>query len=212
MKLFLASEIKHPETIERAKEFVGGFKDKKIVYIPTAANAEEGFGSWKQGGSWNLAKTLGADVTIVELESTTDEEVKNLLEGADILWMAGGMCGYLMYWIGRRSIDGYLKNLLDNGLYYLGPSAGSMIMGTTMDVSEWFPGEEERGSSIFSTLSIVDFDIFPHYTEELHRLIEEKFKTQYAGGPLYILKNGEEIVIDGDKMVLNGEERILSKN
>ena len=49
MKLFLASQAKNPETIEKIKKYIGGFVGKNIAYIPTAANGE-GWGSWKKGG------------------------------------------------------------------------------------------------------------------------------------------------------------------
>jgi hypothetical protein len=40
MKLFLASEVKHPDSLKKLEEYVGGFTNKKIAYIPTAANGE----------------------------------------------------------------------------------------------------------------------------------------------------------------------------
>ncbi|MEK7526626.1 MAG: hypothetical protein AAB546_04050 [Patescibacteria group bacterium] len=40
MKLFLASEAKHPDSIEKLKKFIGGFEGKSIAYVPTAANGE----------------------------------------------------------------------------------------------------------------------------------------------------------------------------
>ncbi len=46
-KLFLASEMKHPDSIEKLKQYVGGeLAQKNITYIPTAANGEF-YGSWK---------------------------------------------------------------------------------------------------------------------------------------------------------------------
>jgi len=39
-RLFLASEAKHPESMQKLEDFVGGLKSKKIAYIPTAANGE----------------------------------------------------------------------------------------------------------------------------------------------------------------------------
>ncbi|MBU0569850.1 hypothetical protein KKB40_03645 [Patescibacteria group bacterium] len=59
MKLFLASEAKHPESMEKLEEFVGGLKGKKIAYIPTVANGEEPYGTWKKGTTYNLVKKNG---------------------------------------------------------------------------------------------------------------------------------------------------------
>jgi len=47
MKLFLASEVKHPTCMKYLEKFVNGFEGKKIAYIPTASNGEDGYGYWK---------------------------------------------------------------------------------------------------------------------------------------------------------------------
>ena len=45
MKLFLASDAKYPDSIEKLRSFIGGFEGKSIAYIPTAVNGEEEYGS-----------------------------------------------------------------------------------------------------------------------------------------------------------------------
>ena len=108
MKLFLASEAKHPSTIKKLNEYIGGFKGKKLAYVPTAANGE-GWGSWKEGEAWPLVNTLGMAVSLVQLEDYRNSSVLEILKNKDIIWFAGGCPGYLMYWIRRTEID---KNLL----------------------------------------------------------------------------------------------------
>ena len=107
MKLFLASRFNNPLTIKKLDDFLGGIKGKKIAYIPTAANGEEGWEYWKtkEGGSWQLVNTLGAEVKAVVLEEFGNESVVNELKGQDVIFFAGGMPGYLMYWIKRCGID-----------------------------------------------------------------------------------------------------------
>ena len=114
MRLFLASEGKNPATIEKLDSYVGGLADKRIAYIPTAANGEA-WGSWKEGGSWNLVNTLNAKITLLQLEDHSHEEVKDSLQNQDIIWVAGGLCGYLMYWMRRRKVDIILPSLLEKG-------------------------------------------------------------------------------------------------
>jgi peptidase E len=89
MRLFLASEVKHPECFKKLEEYVNGLSGKRIAYIPTAANGEF-YGSWRNGGSWNLVNSIGADVTLVILEEKTNDEIKRLLGNQDIIWFAGG--------------------------------------------------------------------------------------------------------------------------
>ena len=205
MKLFLAAEVKHPLTIKKLEEYVGGFKGKKIAYVPTSANGE-GWGSWKAGGSWELAQTLGAEVTLLQLEDYWNKDVIGELEGKDIIWFAGGQPGYLMYWVRRTQIDKNIKRILDKGTVYVGSSAGSMITGKTLDVTEWYIKENEYGAEVIPGLGLVDFDIYPHYKEEYLDEIKKHFK----GKKLYLLKNGEEVIVEDAKVEVIGEERTVT--
>lgn len=200
MKLFLASYIGDPKSIAKLQEYVGGFKGKTIAYIPTAANGENPFNDWKEHSStWHLVNTLGAKVTPVQLEDYKNSSVIDQLKGKDILWFAGGTCGYLMYWIRRCKLDNALPELLNKSLY-VGSSAGSMITAHSLAVGEWL---EEPGASCIPGLGYVDFDIYPHY-EDSHF---DQIKQKYTGKKMYLLKNGEEIIVDAGQIQVIGQER-----
>lgn len=206
MKLFLASEAKHPDSIEKLKKFIGGFEGKSIAYIPTAANGENPYGEWKtESSTWKLVNTLGANVTPVVLEEYKNSSVLDVLKGKDVIWFAGGACGYLMYWIRRCELDKHLPDLLKNGSVYVGSSAGSMVTAQTLTVTEWYLGESETGASLFPGLGYVDFEIYPHFEDEML----PEIKKHWNDKKLCLLKNGEAItVVDGNVTVL-GEQRFL---
>ncbi|MBL8014567.1 MAG: Type 1 glutamine amidotransferase-like domain-containing protein [Candidatus Doudnabacteria bacterium] len=205
MRLFLASEAKHPDAMTKMEGFVGGLKGKSIAYIPTAANGE-GYESWKDGGSWKLVQTLNANVSLLELEEYRNSSVVDGIKGKDIVWFAGGMCGYLMYWIRRCELDKHLKDILDEGTVYVGSSAGSMITFKDINLSSWYIGDVEAGTENSPGLGLVDFEIYPHYEENLY----EEIKKLYKGRKIYLLKNGEAVTVDGDVVKVLGEERIIS--
>ncbi|MFA5025215.1 MAG: Type 1 glutamine amidotransferase-like domain-containing protein [Candidatus Shapirobacteria bacterium] len=208
MNLFLAAEAKNPLSLEKLREVVGGFKDKKIAYIPTAANGERGWECWKEGGSWKMINTLEAKVSLIILENYGNNSVIKLLEGQDIIWFAGGCPGYLMYWLKRTEIDKNLPRLLKNEkVWFVGSSAGSMVMGKTLDAAEWDFTDAEIGARDMGALGLVNFDIFPHYEEDLLTDIRKNHKRN----KLYLLKNGEEIIVRNGKVEVVGEERILIK-
>lgn len=203
MRLFLASRVVNTSTLNKLTKYIGGFKGKSIAYIPTASNGEEAFGSWKvkTGGSWEIVRTLGANVKDIQLEDYKNRQVVEELKGKDIIWFAGGSSGYLMYWIRRCGIDKALLELLKTSLY-VGSSAGSMIASKTLEVAGW----EEPGAEVIPGLGLVDFDLIPHYED--HML--DEFKKKYRGNKLYLLKDGEEILMENDKVTVQGEERIIS--
>jgi len=209
MRLFLASEAKHPECMQKMERYVGGFTGKKIAYIPTAANGENTFGEWRtHSGSWKLVQTLSPHVEPVVLEEYRNKSVIAHLENKDIIWVAGGMCGYLMYWMRRCEIDKHIENILDRGTVYIGSSAGSMVCSPTLTIGEEFPPDEEHGAGCIPGLGLVDFDIFPHYEESMKEMIQKR----YNGKKLYLLKNGEAITIDDKGIQVLGTERIVYGN
>ncbi len=205
MKLFLASEAKNPLSVPKLKEFVGGFEGKKIAYIPTASNID-GRGSWKEGGSWALMQTLPAEVTVVELEDYRFESPLEVLKDKDIIWFAGGSVSYLMFWLIHTGLDKEMKSLLENKIY-VGSSAGSMVTAPTLQVAEWYIGEREPEAKFLPGLGLVDFDIYPHFQDELRPQIEQLYK----GKKLYLLKDGEEILVEDGKVTVVGEERIITQ-
>ena len=205
MKLFLASEAKHSNTISRLEDFVGGLKGKNLAYIPTANNGEHSYDEWRtDSATWNLIKEIGNAEPVV-LEEYRDESVLDKLRGRDIIWFAGGACGYLMYWIRRCGIDKKIKELLNKSVY-VGSSAGSMITYKDLSLADWYIGESEVGASIIPGLGLVDFEIYPHYEDHLY----DQIKSLYKGKKLYLLKNGEEIIVEDDKIIVVGEERIIT--
>lgn len=208
MRLFLASRFQNPNTIDTLQDYVHGLEGKKIAYIPTAANGENEYGNWevKADGSYKFLQNLKAKVEPVVLEEYKNDSVIEKLEEKDIIWFAGGFPGYLMYWIRTCKIDLNIRRLLDSDTLYFGTSAGAMIAGQSIDAAAWDFVDEERGSIGMETMRLVDFDIFPHYRDELL----PKIKVNYKGSKLYLLKDGEEIIVEDGKIEVIGEERIIS--
>lgn len=210
-KLFLASEAKHPESMKKLEEFIGGLKGKKIAYIPTAANGEEDYGTWKKGATYNLVKKIGAKVTPIILEDfktdTNNKRVLKLLKGKDIIWFAGGMCGYLMYWVRRFELEKHIDNILESGTIYVGSSAGSMVCAKTLDTAVHYLDLPENGVGVIPGFGFINFHFYPHYEDEML----PKLKKVWKSGDLYLLKNGEAITITNGEVEVLGEKRILRK-
>lgn len=207
MKLFLASVGKHPDTIEKLNTFVDGkLSDKKVAYVVTAANGEF-YGAWKTSESIKVFKPLFPKLTIVELEKYQQDPVLQTIESADILWVAGGFTGYLLYWMRRCGLAEHLPQLLGKGLIYVGSSAGSMACSPTQSASDWYLREPELGAELIPGLGLIDFEIYPHYDESLLPEIEK----HWHKGKLALLKDGEVITRIDNKITWLGKERWLEK-
>jgi len=206
-RLFLASEAKHPQTFKDIENFIGGFKGKKIAYIPTAANGEELYGTWKSGDTWKTYSSTSADVEALVLEEFIKGDIAAFLKSKDVVFVAGGMSGYLAYWFRRHKLDKLLPELLENGLIYVGSSAGSMVCAKTSDIGEAYLGEPEYGAAVIPGLGLIEFDFYPHFENEML----DEIKKVWKGGDLYLVKNGEALTIEGDEIKFLGEKRILRK-
>lgn len=203
MKLFLASDASNPNTIESLDNYVNGLRDKNVIYIPTAKNGQNPFGSWRDSDTWKMLKK-NVNAKALQLEEYYNGLPLQIFKDTDVIWMSGGASGYLMYWIIKTGFDLLLPKILESSIY-VGSSAGSMITGPNLDVSDWYIGEDERGAKYIPSLRLVDFDIYPHYNEKDY----DQIKSLYKGKKLYLLKDGENIIVDDDKIIVDGEERII---
>lgn len=210
-RLFLASEAKHPESIKKLEEFVGPLKNKKIAYIPTAANGEEPYGSWKKGSTFNLVKKMEAKLTPVVLEDYKEDKdnkrILKALKGKDIILFAGGMCGYLMYWVRRFELEKHINEILESGTIYVGSSAGSMVCAKTLDTAVHYLDFPEKGAGVIPGFGLIDFHFYPHYEDEML----PRFKKVWKKGDLYLVKNGEAVAITGKRIETLGDKRILRR-
>jgi peptidase E len=211
MRLFLASEAKNPLNFKKLTDFVGGFNGKTIAYVPTAANGESQYGSWeKESSTWLLVQTLGAKVIPVVLEELKTAEVISRLNAADVIWMGGGAVGYLMYWLRRHALDKTLPQILNQEeKVYIGSSAGSMVAGPSLSVCDWNIDDVELGASFIPGFGLVDFEIYPHFHDDQLTEIKKLREQHPTEFPLYLLKDGEVITVEDDKVEFFGEKRAI---
>ena len=95
---------------------------------------------------------------------------------------------------------------MEEGSLYFGASAGAMVAGQTIQISNWADVDGERGAESIKPMNLVNFDIFPHFQDKFLPKIKEKYK----GDKLYLLKDGEEIIVEDGKVIVIGEERVIT--
>ena len=59
-----------------------------------------------------MFQTLGAKVTLVQLEDYRNKRVIDVIKKNDIMFVAGGSSGYLLYWMRRCEIDKHIHEIL----------------------------------------------------------------------------------------------------
>lgn len=181
-----------------------------LVYIPTAANVEDGDKSWLIDDLYQT-KSLGfANVDILDISALSKEICETRLKNVDIVMVGGGNTFHLMYWVEKLG----LKELI-NDKVYIGVSAGSCIAGPTIynSVQNLFEEKNEYNQKI--GLGLVNFQFIPHLNSEYFAKIRKEYldiAAKQITEPIYALDDQSAIVIDGAKLEVITEGEYLTFN
>lgn len=208
MKLLLTSGGLENKTIIHALQKLVGknFKDTKLVFIPTAANVEEG-DKWWLIKDLVKCKELGcAEVDIVDIAAVPQEIWQPRLQRADILVVGGGYTAYLMEQMKKSGLAKILPDLLKSRVY-VGISAGSMILAPHLREKEMQRlYQEPITDGPNEGLGIVDFLVVPHMNSPFFpraaELIDEVARDIKT--PLYAIDDQTAVtVVDGKVEVVS---------
>ena len=186
------------ESIELVKKFLDkNTESKKILFIPTAANVEE----YKKYMhlTQKAFEDFGYEVENFDVSVFSEEIAKEKLSEAKIVFISGGNTFYLLQELKRKNLITYLKERIENGLLYIGESAGSVIAAPDIEyasvIDDKTVATELDG---YAGLNLVDFCIVPHFEEE--PFVESS-------------RNTVELYKDElDLKLINNKEAILVKN
>jgi dipeptidase E len=195
-KLFLASQFKQVTGL--VQRFFGeiNLSDIKIAYIPNAEPTIEP----KNRSSYKLLGSLGfKEILIADIEKLGKNEIKNIFSECQAIFGAGGDPVYLINKLRETSVDKLLIQEIENGKFYLGSSAGSMIMGEKIKTSK------HLGEKTGSGFGLVKFSILPHWGEENDEdykdkkveIVQESYNEKMS---IMTLTDNHVIVVENNKI------------
>ena len=163
-------------------------KDIKVLYITTASDGDP-----DDDKSWMYEEFQ----TILDLgvlsENIMEYKIGNKINinEFDVMYMMGGNTFYLLDIIRKTKFDIDIKNFINSGKIYIGSSAGSEILGNSIDVAL---GYDDNNVNItdFTGLKIVDGLIIPHCNRKEDFINKLKNETNEK---LYLLYDGDGINI-----------------
>ena len=120
-----------------------------------------------------------------------------------ILYVSGGNTFKLMYYALKSNFIDSIKNTLSQNGLYIGVSAGSIIVGNSIETALAGEGDENTvGLDNFMGLGLIDFSIFPHSNEVTKSEItnNKKFKN-----PIFIRDDQAFLVELSDENIFNSE-------
>jgi dipeptidase E len=177
----------------------GTYEGKDVAFVPTAGMpyGDPAFVLRDR----ELLVEMGFNLRDVSLENENMDTLRAKLVDVDMVFVAGGNSFYLLQQVRASGFDTVLRELIEQGVPYIGASAGAVMVGpdlrpvATLDDPNAAPGLENM-----TGLGLVDFVTLPHYGVEKYlpeyRTILERFR-----GELNIirLRNDEAIEVIGGK-------------
>ena len=84
------------------------------------------------------------------------------MSGIDVVLMFGGNEYHYMHHIRRLGLVSKIKEFVDRDGFYIGISAGSIIMGPDVNMEHWSMASNDIGLEDTSGFGYVDFTTVPH--------------------------------------------------
>ena len=191
------------ESIELVKKFLDkNTESKKILFIPTATNVDK----YKKyiHLTQKAFEDFGYEVENFDISIFSEEIAKEKLSQAKIVFISGGNTFYLLQELKRKNLTSYLKERIENGLLYIGESAGSVIATPNIEYAS-IVDDKTLATELndYTGLNLVDFYIVPHFEEEpfveSSRKTVELYKNKLD---LKLINNKEAILVENNNFTI----------
>ena len=108
----------------------------KVSFIPTAAEVEEGDLWWLRDDRNKLVEA-GFQLTEFSITGLNKYQIEDKLKDIDLIFISGGNIFYLLDQCIKSEFDQVLREKINNGVIYIGASAGSALVGRAGSVRPW---------------------------------------------------------------------------
>lgn len=173
-------------------------KEMNLAFIDTAAEVETGDHWWLRAEKEKLIE-VGFNVDEFSIKGMIKDEIENRLKDKQVIYFCGGNTFYLLDQVIKTGCDEIIKNKIENGMIYIGSSAGSMIIGKRIDLVSTIDDSSKAPNLKSDGLGIVDIAVLPHWGSDV-------FREEY-------MKGFESMYIEGIKIVpLTNQQYIWIKD
>jgi len=201
-KLILASNTKFLDIPNLNEHLDVPIQKAKILYITTGANKVDDVSFVER----HLERVAERNLNYMsyDIEGKTETEISKTMDNYDIIHMEGGNTFHILKTIYTTNFDKILKRRLDEGMNYIGTSAGSYVMTPSIITATWNDrGFDRCRLEDFTALNYIPFILKAHYTKERRQSILDN--AQGLKWPLKILTDNQAIAVNGDNYQLIGE-------
>ncbi|CAN5714635.1 hypothetical protein BH23PAT2_BH23PAT2_07430 [soil metagenome] len=155
--------------------FNNEIKDKVLAYMPSdgVADAATYIEEWR-----SYAQKFGTSFNLVNNHSPDDAEKAKLLD-SNILLISGGNTFSLLDNLRKSGLDQTIIEFTKKSNFILsGFSAGALVLTPTIAICN-LPNFDKNLVDItdLTGLGIFDFEVFPHYADDVHKKILENYRS-----------------------------------
>ncbi len=185
------------------------FRELNLVFIPTAANIEDGDKDWLITDYSNCLKLGFKFIDIVDISALPQDIWLLRIKKADVLLFGGGNTYYLMSWLKKSGLEKILPELLKTRIY-VGISAGSMVAtkNLRMSTSQKLYSEKVFSLQDDNGLGYVSFHIRPHFNSKFFPKLITKYireSVKEITEPVYAIDDNTAIVVNDGKFEIVSE-------
>ena len=196
MKRIILFSTPTPDNLDKILSLVfpKEIEHEVFAYMPSdGANCPQ-----KYRDEWNgYAEKYDAAFRYIDNSKENAVDEINKLLGANILIITGGNTFKLLDNLRRSGLDKAIKEFASKNEFVLaGFSAGALVLTPTIEVCN-LPNfdKNEVGLNDLTGINIVNFEVFPHYSEQEHKDLLNEYKTQ-AKNEVKEITNEDCIVLD----------------
>lgn len=178
----------------KIKEFVSGIGDPiKVLHIMTAAKRETVTDYMHKDVV--AMQAMGWTVQDIDVDLKTQEELREILKGVDLVYVQGGNTFYLIDGIRKSGFEKVLREFLECGGRYIGVSAGTLVAGLSIEPAV---GEDpnELNMTDFAGMGLIDTTVDVHC--EIGSVAEGKI----------CLTDDQAVLVSGDDIKVIEREEI----
>ena len=202
MEILLMSYLAGTRNI--TKKYLSKMVMNKILFIPTAGNVEPYTGYIDEG--IEMLKSLGYEVEIIDISKFDEDYLKDKLLKTECICISGGNTFYLLQELKKKKLVDLLFNRIKEGLFYIGESAGAIIMSENIEYNQMMD-DKSIASELddYTGVNVFDHYVLPHIGEYPFEETAQKTLDTYQDKiSLVPINNNEAILVnDNGYTVLN---------
>ncbi len=162
----------------------------------------------KKDGEWEYVrfiigqlKNIGITSKNISIFSLNREIKKEDFKNIDIIYVCGGNTFHYLSGIRKTGLDKEIKRLVKKGVGYFGVSAGSIVVGPSIDIASPFD-ENDINLKNLTGLKLTNIIISPHFDKKDKKIIKDfeiKNKCEVfrlADNQALLIKDGKKKLID----------------